>query len=382
MAAFKSIYLDYNATTPVDERVLQEMLPYFTEKFGNASSKTHTHGWLAADAVDIARAQVSQLINAEKEEIIFTSGATESINLAIKGVAEIYKTKGNHIITVATEHKAVLDCCASLEKKGIAVTYLSVNNEGLIDIAALQNAITPRTILMSVMLANNETGVIQNLKEISAIAKANNIILMSDATQAIGKIAVDVQALGIDILPLSAHKFYGPKGVGALYIRRKKPRVILTPLIEGGGHEKNLRSGTLNVPGIVGMGKAAALAYAETNSNAEKILLLRNELEKQLLQIEGTKINGGNNRLPNTTNITFAGINSAEIIKHFAGKLAVATGSACTSALPQPSHVLKAMGISEKDAYSSIRFSIGKDTTPTDIENTVAIVKSARELLK
>jgi cysteine desulfurase len=382
LAAFNSVYLDYNATTPVDERVLQEMLPYFTERFGNASSKTHAYGWLAADAVDIARAQVAQLINAEKEEIIFTSGATEAINMAIKGVAEIYKTKGNHIITVATEHKAVLDCCASLEKKGIAVTYLPVNKNGEVDMAALQNAITPQTILISVMLANNETGVIQNLKKISAIAKANNIILMSDATQAIGKMMVDVQELGIDIFPLSAHKFYGPKGIGALYIRRKKPRVILTPLIEGGGHEKNLRSGTLNVPGIVGMGMAAALAYNETKSNAEKILLLRNKLEKKLLQIEGAKINGGNSRLPNTTNITFSGINSAELIKHFAGKLAVATGSACTSALPQPSHVLKAMGFSEADAYSSVRFSIGRYTTAKDIENAVATMKNAISKLK
>jgi len=381
LAAFNSVYLDYNATTPVDERVLQEMLPYFTEKFGNASSKTHTYGWLAADAVDIARAQVAQLITAEKEEIIFTSGATEAINLAIKGVAEIYKIKGNHIITVATEHKAVLDCCASLEKKGIAVTYLAVNQEGYINIQELKNAITPQTILISVMLANNETGVIQSLKEISDIARAHNIIVMSDATQAIGKMAVDVQELGIDILPLSAHKYYGPKGIGALYIRRKKPRVILSPLIEGGGHEKNLRSGTLNVPGIVGMGKAAELAYAETKNNAEKMLLLRNVLEKELLQMEGTKINGGNNRLPNTVNITFDGVNSAELIKHFARKLAVATGSACTSALPQPSHVLKAMGVPEADAYSSVRFSIGKYTTLEDIENAVATVKYALALL-
>ncbi len=259
---------------------------------------------------------------------------------------------------------------------------MNVNKEGLIDLAELQNAITPQTILISVMLANNETGVIQNLKEISAIARQSQIILMSDATQAIGKMTVDVQESGIDILPLSAHKFYGPKGVGALFIRRKKPRVILTPLIEGGGHEKGLRSGTLNVPGIAGMGKAAGLAYAETKNNAERMLLLRNVLEKELLQIEGAKINGGNNRLPNTTNITFEGVNSAELIKNFAGKLAVATGSACTSALPQPSHVLKAMGVSEADAYSSVRFSIGKYTTEEEIHDAVKIVRQVVETLK
>lgn len=382
MPVFSPIYLDYNATTPVDEKVLQEMLPYFSEKFGNASSKTHAFGWLAADAVDLARDRVAHLINAEKEEIIFTSGATESINLALKGVAEVYKQKGNHIVTVATEHKAVLDCCNSLEKKGFNITYLPVNNEGIVDIETLRNAITSSTILIGVMLANNETGVIQPIKQIADIAHEHNIIFMSDATQAIGKMPVNVQDLAIDIMPLSAHKFYGPKGVGALYIRRKKPRVVLTPLIEGGGHEKKLRSGTLNVPGIVGMGKAAEIAFSEINFYAEQISDLRNKLEAELLKIEGAKLNGSSNRLPNTSNISFCGLNSSELIKQFAAKLAVATGSACTSALPQPSHVLKAMGINDADAYASIRFSLGKYTTSEEIDATIKIVKEAISTLK
>lgn len=382
MSAFSPIYLDYNATTPVDKTVLQEMLPYFNEKFGNASSKTHVFGWLAADAVDLARERIARLINAEKDEIIFTSGATESINLALKGVSEIYKQKGNHIITVATEHKAVLDCCHSLEKKGFNITYLSVNHIGLIDLEELKNAITSETILISVMLANNETGVLQPVKEIADIAHEHNIIFMSDATQAIGKMPVNVQDLAIDIMPLSAHKFYGPKGVGALYIRRKKPRVVLTPLIEGGGHEKKLRSGTLNVPGIVGMGKAAEMAFSEINFYVEQTNTLRNKLEAELLKIEGAKVNGSSNRLPNTSNISFSGINSSELIKQFATKLAVATGSACTSALPQPSHVLKAMGVSEKDAYASIRFSLGKYTTSEEIDTAIEIIKEAISTIK
>jgi cysteine desulfurase len=382
LTAFKPIYLDYNATTPVDEKVLQEMLPYFSQKFGNASSKTHAFGWLAADAVDLARERVAKLINAEKEEIIFTSGATESINLALKGVAAVYKQKGNHIVTVATEHKAVLDCCNSLEKNGFNITYLPVNNEGIVDIETLRNAITSSTILIAVMLANNETGVIQPIKKIADIAHEHNIIFISDATQAIGKMPVNVQDLAIDIMPLSAHKFYGPKGVGALFIRRKKPRVVLTPLIEGGGHEKNLRSGTLNVPGIAGMGKAAEMALSEINIYTEKIITLRNKLEAELLKIEGAKRNGSNSRLPNTSNITFSGINSNELIKQFAAKLAVATGSACTSALPQPSHVLKAMGISDAEAYASIRFSLGKYTIAEEIDAAIKIVKEAISTLK
>jgi len=354
------------------------MLPYFTEKFGNASSKTHPHGWIAADAVALARERTAQLINCETEEIIFTSGATESINLTLKGIFDVYKSKGNHIITVSTEHKAVLDCCHSLEKKGAIITYLKTDTSGLIDITELENSITEKTILICVMLANNETGVIQPIRQISEAAHRHDIIFMSDATQALGKINVDVQQDGIDVMPLSAHKFYGPKGVGALFIRRKNPRVSLSPIIEGGGHEKNVRSGTLNVPGIVGMGKAALLAKAEINKNAQHLKLLRDKLQNALLEIPETSINGDlSNRLANTLNISFKGINSSDLIKKFATKIAVSTGSACTSALPEPSHVLKAMGISDAQAFSSVRFSPGKFNTEEEIDETIQIVKSA-----
>jgi cysteine desulfurase len=369
------IYLDYNATTPVDKRVLEAMLPYFYEKFGNASSKTHSYGWKAAEAVEQARAHVAALINCEQEEIVFTSGATESINIALKGVYETYSTKGNHIITVATEHKAVLDCCRSLEKKGAQVTYLGVDKEGIIDLNKLEEAISEKTILICIMLANNETGVLQPVRNISEIARRHQIIFMSDATQAVGKIKTDVQATGIDLMPVSAHKFYGPKGIGALFVRRKRPRVVLAPLIEGGGHEKGLRSGTLNVPGIVGLGKAAAIAQQETEKDYNYIKALRDRLQSELLKLGGTEVNGNiTNRLPNTLNISFRGIKSSDFIKALADKIAVATGSACTSALPEPSHVLKAMGIETERAYSSIRFSLGRYTTPDEIEQTIQAV--------
>ncbi len=374
------IYLDYNATTPVDDRVLQAMLPYFSGKFGNASSSTHSFGWNAKQAVDNAREQLAMLINCEPNEIIFTSGATEAINLAIKGVAEVYSSKGKHIITCATEHKAVLDCCASLEKKGFEITYLPVDENGLIDLAQLKIAIKDTTILVSIMTANNETGVIQPVKEIADMAHERGVIFMSDATQAIGKFTSDVQQLGIDLMPLSAHKFYGPKGVGALFIRRKKPRVTLTPLIEGGGHEKGLRSGTYNVPGIVGMGTAASLVMQSLVKDIENMFVLRSQLEQQMLTLGNTFVNGKNAiRLPNTTNICFRDIHSNDIIKPLANALAVATGSACTSALPQPSHVLMAMGLSETEAYSSVRFSIGRFTTEKEIDEAVKLI---REIVK
>ncbi|MEO8148576.1 MAG: IscS subfamily cysteine desulfurase [Bacteroidia bacterium] len=369
------IYLDYNSTTPVDEKVLQAMLPYFTEKFGNAASKTHSYGWIAEDAVEQARKQIAHLINAEASEIIFTSGATEAINLALRGVFEKYSTKGNHIITVATEHKAVLDTCKYLETVGALVTYLKVDNGGLIDLNELENAITDKTILVSVMYANNETGVIQNIKEISKIVHSKKCLLMSDATQAVGKISVDVQNNGIDIMSLSAHKIYGPKGIGALYMRRKNPRVILAPLIFGGGHEKGLRSGTLNVPGIVGFGKAYEIAENDLQKNSNQIERLRNKLEHELLKFKNVSVNGIiQYRLPNTSNICFKGIESNKFIKEL-GDIAVATGSACTSALPEPSHVLRALGLSESDAYSSIRFSLGKYTTEEEINYTVEKIK-------
>ena len=372
------IYLDYNATTPVDERVLQEMLPFFTTHFGNAASKTHAFGWQAEAVVDKARKRVAAFINSEENELVFTSSSTESCNLAIKGVFEKYQSKGNHIITVATEHKAVLDTCAELEKRGALITYLSVNPEGLIDLDELKNCITDKTILVCVMLANNETGVIQSMQQIAEIVHAHKSILFCDATQAAGKVMIDVNDLGVDLLCLSAHKFYGPKGIGALYIRRKNPRVVLQAQIAGGGHKQGLRSGTLNVPAIVGLGKACEIAQQELWDNNTKVSALRARLEHYLLDIDGVRINGSTKyRLYNTANICFSGLNADAIIAKVNHKLCVAAGSACTSALAQSSHVLKAMGLSEDDCYASIRFSLGKYTTEQEIDTTLALIKEA-----
>jgi len=371
------IYLDYNATTPVDKRVLEEMFPYFSEKFGNAASHTHAYGWEAAEAVKTARQKVASLINCLDQEIVFTSGATEAINLALKGIFEVYKNKGNHIVTVKTEHKAVLDTCKTLEKKGAHVTYLSVDREGLIDLNELTNSITEQTILVCVMLANNETGVIQPIKKIADIVHAKGSILMSDATQAIGKIPVDVIEESMDLLCLSAHKFYGPKGIGALYIRRKSPRVTISALIEGGGHERGIRSGTLNVPGIVGLGKACELAENELWEDSGRMSDLRTQLEQALISQGNVHVNGSQkNRLPNTTNLSFTNIKSERLITKVPS-LALATGSACTSAHPEPSHVLKAMGGSGEMAYSSVRFSIGKFTTAEEIKIAIEKIKNA-----
>ncbi len=361
------IYLDYNATTPVDKRVLETMLPYFTEKFGNASSRSHAFGWVAEDAVKTAREQVARLINCLAQEIIFTSGATEAINLAIKGVWENYQTKGKHIITVQTEHKAVLDTCKSLERKGAEITYLSVNRDGLIDLEELKNALTPQTILVAVMYANNETGVLQPIRKIADLVHANNSIFMCDATQAVGKIICDVEEDHIDLMCLSAHKIYGPKGIGALYVRRKNPRVTLFPQIDGGGHERGLRSGTLNVTGIVGLGKACEIAQQEMWDDSARISKLRTKLEQHLCAMENVFINGSTkHRLFNVTNITFQGIRSESLIRKIQG-ICISMGSACTSALVEPSHVLKAMGLSDKNSYSSVRFSLGKYTTEIEI---------------
>lgn len=361
------IYLDYNSTTPVDERVLEAMLPYFSQKFGNAASKTHAFGWIAEEAVKIARSQVADLINCSDQEIIFTSGSTEAINLGIKGIFEAYQAKGNHIVTVCTEHKAVLDVCKALERKGAEVTYLGVNSKGLINLSELEKAITEKTILVSIMYANNETGVIQPVKEISEIVHRKGAIFMSDATQAVGKIPVNVMADGIDLLTVSAHKLYGPKGTGALFVRRRGPRVTLISQIDGGGHERSLRSGTLNVPGIVGLGMACEIAGKSLEDEARSIACLRDQLEKNLLEIQGTVVNGDiNNRLPNTCNLSFENINSDVLIMK-AKSIAVSTGSACTSALIEPSHVLKAMGISDQMAYASIRLSLGRFTTSDEI---------------
>jgi cysteine desulfurase len=372
-----SIYLDYNATTPLDKRVLDTMLPFFSEQFGNAASRTHVYGWLAADAVDKARTQVAALIGAEEQEIIFTSGATEAINLGIKGVFDTYFEKGKHIVTVASEHKAVLDTCAALEKRGAEVTYLPVDREGNLDLNLLEKSIRPDTILVCIMLANNETGCIHPIDKISAIVSERKSILLCDATQAVGKIHIDLSSNKIGLLALSAHKLYGPKGTGALYVRRKNPRVSLLAQLDGGGHERGLRSGTLNVPGIVGLGKACELAKELMWDESARISKLRTQLEQYLLDLGEVYINGSiRHRLPNTTNIQFAGIASVDIIVKLKN-LAFSTGSACSSATQQASHVLRAMGISEQAALSSLRFSLGRYTTTEEIETCIAQISKA-----
>ncbi|MFT4017690.1 MAG: cysteine desulfurase family protein [Agriterribacter sp.] len=376
------IYLDNNATTPIDRRVLEAMMPFLTDNFANANS-THQFGVGAYDAVKVARKQVAELIAAESHEIIFTSGATEAINLAIKGVAEQYKTKGKHIITVATEHSAVLDTCAYLENNGYEITYLPVQSDGLIDLKILKDNLRNDTILVSVMYANNETGVIQPIKEIAEITHDMGAIFMSDCTQAVGKLPIDVGELGIDLLCFSGHKIYAPKGVGSLFIRQREQRIKLPALIHGGGHEKGMRSGTLNVPGIIALGTACSLAKNEMNENAERIASLRNYLETELLQIEGTSVNGNAiHRLYNVSNILFNGVDSEAMIMGLSNPetdmplIAVSNGSACTSTSIDPSHVLTAMGLDEATAFNSIRFSLGKLNTKQEIHIAVNAVRS------
>lgn len=377
------VYLDNNATTPVDARVLQAMLPYFTQYFGNAASRTHAYGWQAEEAVEQAREQVAALIGAEPKEIVFTSGATESDNLALKGVFEAYSSKGNHIITVETEHKAVLDTCKHIEKLGGEVTYLPVKENGLIDIAELEAAIKPTTVLIAVMYANNEIGVIQPIREIGAIAKKHGILFFSDAAQAVGKLPVNVQDDGIDTLALSGHKIYGPKGVGALYVRRKNPRVKLIAQMDGGGHEKGMRSGTLNVPAIVGLGKACELCRLELANDAARIAALRDKLENALLNISNTRRNGDAvHRLPGTANISFAHAESEGLMISLNKNIAVSSGSACTSASIEPSYVLRAIGLSDELAYSSIRFGLGRFTTEEEIVYTITQVTNAVNALR
>lgn len=377
------IYLDYNSTTPVDPRVLETLLPWFTEKFGNAASRSHVYGWEAEEAVAIAREQVSKLIGSVKEELVFTSGATESINLAIKGVAEAYALKGNHIITCITEHKAVLDTCAALEKKGITVTYLPVNEKGMINLDELKKAITSSTILIALMYANNETGVVHPVKQIGAIAKEKKILFFCDATQAVGKIPVDVLKDNIDLMAFSSHKIYGPKGVGGLYVRRKNPRVTIKAQIDGGGHERNMRSGTLNVPGIVGFGRAVEIARIEMENRQGTLQLLRDKLEHGLLQLEDLKINGNSgNRLPSTSNLCFGGLNGTNLLAAISKKIAVSSGSACTSASTNPSHVLNAMGLSNEEARNSIRFSLGIMTTEQEIDVAIQEVSEIVQFLR
>jgi len=369
------IYLDNNATTPMDPRVLEAMLPYFTEHFGNAASRNHPFGWEAEEAVDYAREQVAKLISADSKEIIFTSGATEGDNLALKGVYEMYASKGNHIITCTTEHKAVLDTCKHIERLGGEVTYLEVQPDGLIDLKELEAAIKPTTILIAIMYANNEIGVIQPVKEISTIARKHGILFFTDATQAVGKIPVDVNKDGIDLMAFSAHKMYGPKGVGALYVRRKNPRVKVTAQMDGGGHERGMRSGTLNVPGIVGLGKACELARLEMAEDTARISKLRDKLENALTLIEETYVNGNrDHRLPHVSNISFKYVEGEGLLMGFNKNIALSSGSACTSASLEPSYVLKALGLGDDLAHSSLRFGLGRFTTEEQIDYTIKSV--------
>lgn len=376
------IYLDNSATTRVDPRVFEAMTPFFLEDFGNAASRNHPFGWKAEEAVDYAREQVGALIGASEKEIIFTSGATESNNLAIKGVFEMYASKGKHIITAVTEHKAVLDTCKHLEKLGAEITYLPVGMDGMLDLALLEASIRPDTILVSIMYANNEIGVVQQVKEIGAMCKKMGVLFHTDATQAVGKIPVDVIADGIDLLSFTAHKMYGPKGIGALYVRRKNPRVKVTAQMDGGGHERGMRSGTLNVPGIVGFGKACELARLEMEADANRLSKLRDKLEQALLKLEESYVNGNvEHRLPHVANISFKYVEGEGLMMAIKD-IAVSSGSACTSASLEPSYVLKALGLDDELAHSSLRFGLGRFTTEEEIDYTIDCVSNAVNKLR
>ncbi|MGP0073999.1 MAG: IscS subfamily cysteine desulfurase [Bryobacteraceae bacterium] len=379
------IYMDYHATTPMDPRVFAAMKPYFLETFGNAASRNHSFGWEAEEAVEKSRKQIASLIGATAKEIVFTSGATESNNLALKGVAEMYAEKGNHIITAATEHKAILDTCKRLEKHGVRVTYLPVQQNGLVDLDQLAAAITDKTILISIMYANNEIGVLQPIAEIGKLAKSKGVLLHTDATQAVGKVPVNVIADNIDLMSLSGHKMYGPKGVGALYVRRKGPRVQITAQMDGGGHERGMRSGTLNVPGIVGLGEACALCQAEMAEESKRMAYLRDKLKDKLQSaLDETYINGTmEHRLPNNLNISFAYVEGESLLMGI-NDIAVSSGSACTSATLEPSYVLKALGAGDDLAHSSIRFGLGRFNTEEEVDYVAAkvidVVNKLREL--
>lgn len=367
------IYLDNNATTPTDPRVVEAMLPFFYENPGNAASRNHPFGWVAEEAVDYAREQIASLLEVDSKEIIFTSGATESDNLALKGVFDMYRRKGNHIITAKTEHKAVLDTCHKLETMGAEVTYLDVSREGLVDLAELEAAIKPNTIMVSLMWANNETGVIQDMKAIGQICEKHGVLFMSDATQAVGKIPVHPREVGVHIMAFTGHKMYGPKGVGALYVSRKQPRVKLTAQMDGGGHERGMRSGTLNVPGIVGFGKAAEIAKKEMQQDAERLSRLRDKLELALMaSLEEVYLNGTrDSRMPHVTNLSFKHVEGEGLMMTFNQNIAVSSGSACTSASLEPSYVLVALGLGDDLAHSSIRFSLGRFTTEDDVDYAI-----------
>ena len=377
------IYLDYNSTTPVDSRVLEKMLPFFSENFGNSASRSHLFGWTAQEAVENAREQVANLINAESKEIVFTSGATESNNLAIKGLFEVNYPNKKHIITIQTEHKAVLDVCKHLEKLGVEVTYLQPDSTGLITIEQIENALRPDTFLISVMYANNEIGTVQPMKKIGELARKHSILFHSDATQAVGKIEIDVREDNIDLLSLSGHKLYAPKGIGALFIRKNSRASKLIAQMDGGKHERGFRSGTLNVTGIIGLGEACELAKKELTLDNQRLTILRNRLESEILQnISDVKVNGNiTNRLPNLTNISFGKVDGENLLMSFRD-IAVSSGSACTSASVEPSYVLKAIGLSDVMAYASIRFSLGKYTTEAEIDFTIKYVKEVVEALR
>ncbi len=379
------IYMDNHATTPVDPRVLEEMLPYFTDRFGNSASRNHSFGWTAEQGVEQARERIARLVGATPKEIVFTSGATESDNLAIKGVAEMYREKGNHIITAVTEHKAVLDTCKRLEKYGYRVTYLPVQKDGLIDLDDLKRAMDEKTILVTIMAANNEIGVLQPVAEIGKLCHERGVLFHTDATQAVGKVPIDVQKMNIDVMSISAHKMYGPKGVGALYVRRKNPRVQLAAIIDGGGHERGMRSGTLNVPGIVGLGKACAIAQEEMPQEMKRLAGLRDRLKDRIMgRLDEVFINGSmEHRLPNNINISFAYVEGESLLMGI-NDIAVSSGSACTSATLEPSYVLKALGTGDELAHSSIRFGIGRFNTEAEVDyvadRVVETVNRLREL--
>ncbi|HXY16027.1 MAG TPA: IscS subfamily cysteine desulfurase [Terriglobales bacterium] len=379
------VYMDNHATTPVDPRVLEEMLPFLRERFGNAASRSHSFGWAAAEAVERARAQVAKLIGAEPEDIVFTSGATESDNLAIKGIAEMYRQKGNHIITAVTEHKAVLDSCKHLEKYGYSVTYLPVHKDGLVDLEDLSRAISEKTILVSIMAANNEIGVLQPIAQIGKMCYEHGVVFHTDAAQAVAKIPIDVNKQSIDLMSIAGHKIYGPKGVGVLYVRRKDPEVRLAALIDGGGHEHGMRSGTLNVPGIVGLGKACAIASEEMPKEACHLAGLRNRLRDKIMAgIDRVYLNGSmDHRLPGNLNLSFDAVDAESLMLGLEG-IAVSSGSACTSAKIDPSYVLKALGCEDDLATSSIRFGLGRFTTESEVDyvadRVVQTVRQLREL--
>ena len=378
------IYMDYHATTPVDPRVLEEMIPYFTQKFGNAASRSHAFGWAAEEAVDYARERIAKLINAQSEkEIVFTSGATESNNIALKGVAEFYKDKGNHIITTVIEHKAVLDTCKRLEKEGFTVTYLPVGKDGLVDPQQVADAITDKTILVSIMFANNEIGTVQPLEAIGKITREKGVLLHTDAVQGVGKVEFDVQKMNVDLASITAHKMYGPKGIGALYVRRSKPRVRIVAQMDGGGHERGMRSGTLNVPGIVGFGKAAELMMKDGKEDNARIFALRERLRKKLQGgMEETFVNGSmEHRLPGNLNISFAFV-EGEAMMMAIKDVAVSSGSACTSASLEPSYVLRALGVGDELAHSSIRFGLGRFSTEEEVDYVAELVIKKVEHLR